>query len=96
VKKIKQSYPRRSEMLATPFGPLSDDDFRALVTSGDAVPSQQGTGLFVSKWRVGPGMDPGAFLAALKAQGSHMVVRRFKGDVNIRVIRPVAKGKFRT
>ena len=74
-------------MLATPFVPLSDDDFRQMVTSRQAIPSQLGEDLFVSKWRDGPGMDPTAFLAALKAVGSHLVVRRYKADVNVRVVR---------
>jgi len=95
VKKIKQSYPRRREMLATPFEPLSDDEFRQLVSSGSAIPSQQGSDLFVAKWRDGPGIDPEEFLAALRSQGSTLVARRFKTDVNIRVIRrprPEARG----
>jgi hypothetical protein len=87
MKTMKQSYPRRSEMLTTPFVPLSDDEFRQLVASGLAVPGSQGTGLFVAKWRDGPGLDAEAFLAALRAQGSTLVVRRFKADVNVRVVR---------
>jgi hypothetical protein len=87
VKKIKQSYPRRREMLTTPFEPLSDDEFRQLVASGLAIPCQQGTALFVAKWREGPGLDAEAFLVALRAQGSKLAVRRFKADVNIRVVR---------
>ncbi len=74
-------------MLATPFEPLSDDEFRQLVASGLAIPGQQGTSLFVAKWRDGPGLDAEAFLVALRAQGSKLVVRRFKADVNIRVVR---------
>jgi hypothetical protein len=74
-------------MLATPFEPLSDDEFRQLVASGLALPGQQGTGLFVAKWRDGPGLNAEAFLVALHAQGSKLVVRRFKSDVNIRVVR---------
>jgi len=92
VKTIKQSYPRRREMLATPFEPLSDDEFRQLVASGLAIPGQQGTGLFVAKWRDGPGLDVEAFLVALHAQGSKLVVRRFKSDVNIRVVRSKRSG----
>ncbi len=82
-------------MLATPFEPLSDDEFRQLVASGVAIPGQQGAGLFVAKWRDGPGLNAEAFLVALHAQGSKLVVRRFKSDVNIRVVRSkrsVARG----
>ena len=96
MKKIKQRYPRRGEMLKTPFEPLPEDEFLKLVASGLAIPGQSGTGLFVAKWRDGPGMDTKAFLSALQAQGSRLEVRKFKGDVNIRVIRgkaPVAKRK---
>ncbi len=74
-------------MLATPFEPLSDDAFRQLVASGSAIPGQQGTRLFVAKWRDGPGLNAEAFLVALHGQGSELVVRRFKSDVNIRVVR---------
>jgi hypothetical protein len=87
MKKIRPSYPRRREMLATPFEPLSDDGFRTLVASGSAIACQQGTALFVSKWRDGPGMDADLFLAALRAQGSTLEARAYKSDVNIRVIR---------
>ncbi|MFI5418683.1 MAG: hypothetical protein ACHQ2Y_07310 [Candidatus Lutacidiplasmatales archaeon] len=88
MKKIKQHYPRRREMLNTPFEPLTDEAFRQLVKSGSAIPCQDSGALFVSKWRVGPGLDPEIFLAALRAQGSTLVARRFKADVNIRVVRP--------
>lgn len=74
-------------MLATPFGPLSDDEFRQLVASGRAIPLRQGASLSVAKWRDGPGVDADAFLLALRAQGSSLVIRRFKEDVNIRVLR---------
>lgn len=87
MKKFKQSYPRRDLMLATPFEPLSDGEFRELVSSGLAIPGQQGTSLFVAKWRDGPGVDAEVFLTALHAQGSRLEVRRYKTDVNIRVIR---------
>lgn len=87
MKQIRQRYPRRNAMLATPFQPLSDEDFQKLVTSGEAVPGRQGDGFFVAKWKDGPGIPPGEFLAALRAQGSTLVVRRYKGDVNIRVVR---------
>lgn len=82
-------------MLKTPFEPLSDDEFRKLVASGLAIPGQSG-GLFVAKWRDGPGLDPEVFLATLRAQGSALAVRRFGGDVNVRVVRgqePVAEVK---
>ncbi|MGA8276051.1 MAG: hypothetical protein WB789_01955 [Thermoplasmata archaeon] len=87
MKKIKQSYPRRRKMLQTPFEPLSDDEFRQLVSSGTAIPGQQGSVLFVAKWRDGPGMDAETFLVALRAQGSKLVARRFQTDVNVRVVR---------
>jgi hypothetical protein len=74
-------------MLATKFEPLSDDDFRKYVADGSAVPGGLGTGLFVSKWADGPGTNADAFLAALNKQGSKLIVRRFKSDVNIRVVR---------
>jgi len=96
MKTIKQSYPRRREMLKTPFEPLSDDDFRKYVTSGIAIPAQQGGTLFVTKWRDGPGLDAETFLVGLRAQGSTLVARKFKSDVNIRVIRnkpPVGRGR---
>ena len=75
-------------MLRTPFLPLSDDEFRRLVTNGSAIPSQLGAILFVSKWRDGPGMGAEPFLAAVRAQGSSLVARTFGTDVNIRVVRP--------
>jgi hypothetical protein len=87
MKKIKQAYPRRSAMLATKFEPLSDDDFRKCVADGSAVPGGVGTGLFVAKWRDGPGMSADEFLAALSKQGSKLMIRRYKTDVNIRVVR---------
>lgn len=94
MKKIKQSYPRRGEMLATPFEALSDTDFRQLVGSGLAIPGQQGSSLFVAKWRDGPAVEVETFLKALHAQGSRLEVRRFKADVNVRVIRsgPAKRG----
>lgn len=91
MKTIKQSYPRRDEMLATPFEPLSDGDFRELASQGLAIPCQQGSSLFVSKWRDGAGIDPDVFLTAMRAQGSTLVVRKFKKDVNIRVVQPQRK-----
>jgi hypothetical protein len=90
VKKIRPSYPKRREMLKTPFAPLSDDEFRACVADGSAIPVQQGDELLVAKWRDGPGMKADAFLAALKAKGSTLVARRYKTDVNIRVVRAAA------
>jgi hypothetical protein len=90
LKKIKPSYPRRREMLSTPFVPLSDDDFRGFVTGGQAVACQQGTALFVSKWRDGPGLDPAKFLTAMRAQGSTLEVRRYREDVHIRVVPPAS------
>jgi hypothetical protein len=87
VKQIRQSYPRRKAMLATKFEPLSDVDFRKLVADGSAIPGGQGSDLFVAKWKDGPGIGADAFLAALKARGSHLVVRRYGSDVNIRVVR---------
>ncbi len=74
-------------MLATPFVPLSDDEFRELVTLGSAIPGHQGSTLFVAKWRDGHGMETEAFLTALRAQGAKLVARTYKKDVNIRVIR---------
>jgi hypothetical protein len=93
MKKIKQHYPRRGEMLKTAFEPLTDDEFRQFVASGVAIPGQQGSALFVTKWRDGPGLGADAFLDSLRAQGSKLEVRRYKADVNIRVIRakPAAK-----
>ncbi len=87
MKKIKQHYPRRKEMLKTAFEPLSDEEFRQFVASGVAIPGQQGTSLFVTKWRDGPGLGADAFLDSLRAQGSKLMVSRFQSDVNIRVIR---------
>jgi hypothetical protein len=86
VKKIKQSYPRRAAMLRTAFEPLSEDEFRRLVADGSAVPSHQGSVLFVSKWRDGPGDAVDEFLTALHAQGSKLVARTYQKDVNIRVV----------
>lgn len=87
MRKIKPRFPRRDEMLATPFVPLSDQEFRELAAARLAIPCQQGTSLFVSKWRDGPGLDAEGFLSSLRAQGSTMIVRKFQGDVNIRVVR---------
>ncbi|MGA9838858.1 MAG: hypothetical protein WBF81_01250 [Thermoplasmata archaeon] len=87
MKKIKQHYPRRGAMLKTAFQPLSDDEFRAFVATGVAIPGQQGASLFVTKWRDGPGLGADAFLETLRAQGSTLEVRRFESDINIRVIR---------
>jgi hypothetical protein len=87
MKKIKQHYPRRREMLSTPFQPLTDDAFRQFVASGVAVPARQGTALIVSKWRDGPGLGADAFLESLHAEGSTLEVRDFHSDVNIRVVR---------
>ncbi|MCI4323990.1 MAG: hypothetical protein L3K03_08280 [Thermoplasmata archaeon] len=70
-----------------PFQPLTDDEFRQFVKAGVAIPGQQGNSLYVAKWSQGPGVEPTKFLAALKAQGSKLEVRNYKGDVNIRVIR---------
>lgn len=89
MKTMKQSYPQRKRLLATPFVPLPDDEFHALVASGLAIPGQQGSALFVAKWRDGPGLDSKSFLAAVRAQGSTLVVRRYKDDVNIRVVRSI-------
>jgi hypothetical protein len=87
VRKIRPSYPRRREMLATPFLPLSEEGFLRLVSDGLAKPGRQGGSLVVAKWRDGPGMDPQAFLTALRGQGLSLEVRRFKADVNVRVVR---------
>ena len=87
MKKIKQSYPRNSAMLRTPFEPLSDDDFRGYVATGKAIPAQQGAALFVTKWRDGPGIGADVFLQSLKDQGSTLEIRRFRSDINIRVVR---------
>lgn len=85
-KQISQRYPRRGAMLKTPFEPLTDADFKQLVSSGVAVPGESGNALFVSKWRAGPGIDADKFLAAVRAQGSRLVVRRYKTDVNIKLV----------
>jgi hypothetical protein len=74
-------------MLAMPFEPLSDEEFRKFVTSGVAIPGQQGNSLYVAKWKDGPGIEPAKFLAAVKAQGAKLMVRNYHGDVNIRVVR---------
>ena len=74
-------------MLQTPFEPLTDDAFRQLVTTGAAIPGQQGPVLFVSKWRDGPGMEVESFLTALRAQGSSLEARTYREDVNVRVVR---------
>ncbi len=87
MKKIKPSYPRRRTLLATPFEVLSDLEFHALVSSGLAIPGRQGTSLFVAKWRDGPGEDAETFLKLLHAQGSRLEVRRYRDDVNVRVVR---------
>jgi hypothetical protein len=92
VKKIRQSYPQRAELLRTPFEPMSDDEFRQAVQNGSAIPCREGDVLIVSKWRDGPGMAPDAFLAALRAQGSKLMARTYKADVNIRVVRGASKG----
>jgi len=96
MKTMKLSYPRRRAMFKIPFEPLSDDDFRKYVASGAAIPAQQGGTLFVTKWRDGPGMDAEKFLVGLRAQGSTLVARRYRSDVNIRVVRnkpPVGRGR---
>jgi hypothetical protein len=87
MKKIKPHYPRRRELLDTPFAPLSDDAFRGLVASGAAIPARQGTTLLVAKWRDGPGLDADAFLTSLHAEGSTLEAREFGPDVNVRVVR---------
>jgi len=87
MKRGRSSSPKRREMLATPFEPLSEDGFLELVANGLAIPGQQGSALIVTKWRSGPGMDPKVFLAGLKSQGHSLEVRRFRGDVNVRVVR---------
>lgn len=89
MKTMKQSYPRRKRLLATPFAPLEESEFRQLVTSGLAIPSQQGTGLFVAKWHNGHGIGAEPFLVALRAQGSTLEIRKYRQDVNIRVVRGV-------
>lgn len=81
-------------MLQTPFEPLSDGEFRKLVSAGTAIPSRQGSVLFVSKWRDGPGMDVDTFLASLHAENSELEVRTFKTDVNIRVVHPHSKATW--
>ncbi|MCI4342533.1 MAG: hypothetical protein L3J92_00235 [Thermoplasmata archaeon] len=87
MRKIRQSFPKRREMLQTPFTPLPDEEFRQLVAGGAAIPGLEGSVLLVSKWRDPPGMDVDAFLVALRKQGSTLEARRFKTDVNIRVVR---------
>lgn len=79
-------------MLATPFEPLSDEEFRQLAAAGLAIPCQQGSTFFVAKWKDGPGLPTEGFLSAIHAEGSSLMVRRFKGDVNIRVIRRSTAG----
>ncbi len=83
-------------MLKLSFEPLSDVDFRQFVASGAAIPGQQGPSLFVTKWRDGPGLGVEAFLEKLHAQGSTMVVRNFKSDVNIRVVRGESRAPKRS
>ena len=68
MKKFKQSYPRRRSMLATPFVPLSDDQFRELVTLGSAIPGHQGSTLFVPV-EGRHGMETEAFLTASGRRG---------------------------
>jgi hypothetical protein len=85
MKTMKQSYPRRSEMLATPFLPLSDAEFRELVLSGQAIPGTAG-GLTVAKWSDRPGVGADEFLTALRGQGGRLEVRRFKSDTNVRIV----------
>jgi len=87
MKQIKQSYPRRKEMLKTPFTPLSDADFLLHVASGHAIPAQVGNSLFVAKWEVQNQVDPEVFLAGLKRLGMRMMVRTYAKDVNIRVVK---------
>jgi hypothetical protein len=87
MRKIKPSFPRRREMLATPFQPLADEEFIRLVAAGVATPTQQGGTLGIAKWRDRPGMEPEAFLAALKAQGGSLEVRTFKSDTHVRLVR---------
>jgi hypothetical protein len=87
MRKIRQSFPKRGEMLATPFLPLADEDFLQLVSDGLAIPGQRGSSFTVGKWRGGTGMDPKAFLVALKGEGLSLEVRRYKTDVNVRVAR---------
>jgi len=88
MKKIKQRYPRRKGLLGAPFLPLTDANFRVLVSSGQAIPCQQGGSLFVSKWRdEESGIEVEAFLTALKSQGSSLEARTYEGDVNVRVVR---------
>jgi hypothetical protein len=93
MKKIRQHYPRRGEMLSTEFQPLSDDAFRQFVASGAAIPGRQGTALIVTKWRDGPGLGADAFLQSLHAEGSTLEVRDFRSDVNIRVVRGLRPSK---
>jgi hypothetical protein len=77
-------------MLNTAFLPMSDADFRVCVSDRLAIPVQRGNSLYVAKWADGPGMGANEFLAALRAVGSTLEVRRYKKDVNIRVVRAVA------
>jgi hypothetical protein len=86
MKTFKQSYPQRREMLATPFVPLSDAEFRQLVLSGQAIPGNNGS-LTVSKWSDHPGLDPEVFLTALRAEGSTLEVRTYGTDTNVRIVR---------
>jgi hypothetical protein len=86
MKQLRQRWPRRDEMLGTPFAPLSDADFRGLVADGSAIPMQRGNSLYVAKWIEGPGMEANLFLAALRAKGSTLEIRRHLKDVNIRVV----------
>jgi hypothetical protein len=95
MRKIRPSFPRRRELLATPFQPLSEADFLRLVSDGLAIPGQQGGSLIVAKWRDRPGMDPQAFLTALKARGLSLEVRRAREDVNVRVVRGKRAGDAR-
>jgi hypothetical protein len=73
-------------MMAAPFVPLSDLDFKGFVASHSAIPIRRGNSLFVAKWIDGPGMDADLFLADLRSTGASLEVRDFKGDVNIRVV----------
>jgi hypothetical protein len=85
MKTMKRSYPRRRDLLDTPFVPLSDSEFRQLVSDGQAIPGSTG-GLTVAKWSDHPGMDAEAFLTALRASGSTLEVRRFGFDANVRIV----------
>jgi hypothetical protein len=86
MKRGRSNQPKRREMLATPYEPLSEAGFLELVADGRAIPGRQGSALIVAKWRDRPGMDPKAFLAALNDQGLRLEVRRFREDVNVRVV----------